>query len=478
MDYITCGHECIDAVIGAIQLFFPNEQYKRIEQGEQSLRYLLSTYENGLVTACFFVEGKTIAEESINLVDNNIAHSVKRSIYFMFSKMTERTLPWGILTGIRPAKIVSGLLDSGKSEGEALSHLISKYLVTPEKAALSLQVALTEKKILAESAPDNYSLYVGIPFCPSKCLYCSFTSFPIAKYEYLVYEYINRLKLEMDHAVETFAGTKLENLYIGGGTPTSIDDRSFEELLKALSERFDIESLREFTVEAGRPDTITENKLDIMKRYGVSRISINTQSINDKTLLAIGRKHSATDFFTAFELARQKGFDHINIDVILGLDGENREDVIKTFDSICLLNPEEITVHTLAVKRASRLKEELAERNLAQADLMEEFLNISKSYMDNFAYKPYYMYRQKNMLGNFENVGYGKNNNFGIYNVAIMEEVQNIIAIGAGSVSKFVNRATDRIERSFNVKDIDGYMQRIEEMLIRKTAVLNKVFER
>ena len=478
MDYLACGHERLDAVIGAIQLFFPNEKYKRLESGQTSDRYLRSDYENEMVTAAFFVDGKAVAQESISLIDGDVAHSVKRSIYFMFSKMTGRQLPWGILTGIRPAKIVSGLLDSGMSEQEAVEHLSRKYLATNEKAALSLQVALRERKILADSGPDNYSLYVGIPFCPTRCLYCSFTSFPIAKYEYLVYEYINRMKLEMDHAAETFKGKTLETLYIGGGTPTSIDDRSFEELLKSLSERFDLKNLREFSVEAGRPDTITENKLDIMKRYGVSRISINTQTINDKTLQAIGRKHSAKDFTDAFEMARQKGFDHINIDIILGLDGEGVDDVTRTFDAVCSLDPEEITVHTLAVKRASRLKEELAERSLAQADLMEEFLRISKSYMDNSGYKPYYMYRQKNMLGNIENVGYGKNNHFGIYNVAIMEEHQSIIAVGAGAVSKFVNKESQRIERSFNVKDINGYMQRTAELIERKTAMLNKAFER
>ena len=478
MDYLTCGHECIDAVIGAIQLFYPNEKYRRLETGEISKRYVLSTYENGLVTACFFVEGKLAAEETITLRDNDIAHSAKLSIYHMFSKMHGRQLPWGILTGIRPAKIVSGLLESGMSGEEAANHLSRKYLVTAEKAALSLQVALAEREILKLSGPDNYSMYVGIPFCPTRCLYCSFTSFPIAKYEYLVYEYINHLKMEMDHAAELFADKKPETLYIGGGTPTSIDDRSFEELLKALNEKFDIAGLREFTVEAGRPDTITENKLEIMKNYGVSRISINTQSINDKTLAAIGRKHTALDFFSAYELARQKGFNHINIDVILGLDGEDSEDVTKTFEAICSLNPEEITVHTLAVKRASRLKEELSERNLAEVDLMEEFFGISKSFMDNFGYKPYYMYRQKNMLGNFENVGYGKDNKCGIYNVAIMEEQQSIVALGAGSVSKFVNNATGRIERSFNVKDINGYMQRTAEMLDRKINMFNKTFER
>jgi len=478
MDYLTCGHEQLNAVIGAIQLFFPNEKYKRLESGELSRRYLLSVFENNMVKAGFFVNGEMVAEESVPLEDNDIAHSVKLCIYRMFSKMTGRELPWGILTGIRPAKIVSGLLESGMSGDEATDILCKKYLATPEKAALSLQVALTEQKILEESRLDNYSMYVGIPFCPSRCLYCSFTSYPIEKYEYLVYEYVNRMNLEMDHAAQTFEGKTLETLYIGGGTPTSIDDRSFEELLKSLNEKFDIAGLREFTVEAGRPDTITENKLDIMKRYGVSRISINTQTINDKTLEIIGRKHSAQDFLDAFKLARIKGFDHINIDVILGLDGENCDDVINTFDAICALQPEEITVHTLAIKRASRLKEELTERNLAEADLMEALLGISKSYMDNFAYKPYYMYRQKNMLGNFENVGYGKGNNFGIYNVAIMEEQQSIIAIGAGSVSKFVNNATGRIERSFNLKNIDEYMQRTAEMLQRKDSALNKAFER
>jgi len=478
MDYLALGHEHVDAVIGAIQLFFPNEKYKRLENGESSDRYVLSKYENGLVTACFFVDGKLLAEKAMSLADNDIAHSIKLCIYLMLSQMEGRELPWGILTGIRPAKIVSGLLDGGMSGEGAVSYLQHKYMASLEKAELSLRVALAEQDILAKSKPDNYSMYVGIPFCPSRCLYCSFTSYPIEKYEYLSFEYINRMKLEMDHAAKMFKGKNLENLYIGGGTPTSIDDRSFEELLKSLSESFDLSSLREFTVEAGRPDTITENKLDIMKRYGVDRISINTQTINDKTLLAIGRKHSARDFLNAFDMARQKGFDHINIDVILGLDGEAHEDVTRTFEAICALNPEEITVHTLAVKRASRLKEELTERNLAQADLMELLLQISKTYMDNFSYKPYYMYRQKNMLGNFENVGYGKNNNFGIYNVAIMEEKQSIIAIGAGSVSKFVNIETGRIERSFNVKDIDGYMQRTVEMCERKTDIFNKVFER
>jgi len=474
MDYKIIGHSLANTVIDMIQAFFPNEKYGELGVDETSPRFLESRYENGLVSARFFVNSRVEAETEWMCNDSDIAYAIKRSIYKLW--VEDKDLPWGILTGIRPAKIASGLLTYGMKDAEIISHMQEKYMVSPERAILCTQVAKAERELLERGSGTGYSLYIGIPFCPSKCLYCSFTSYPVDKYAGTTDRYIDAVKKELDYVVRHFGGVVPDTIYIGGGTPTSLDDASFIKLLEYVGGSFDLSKVKEYTVEAGRPDTISSEKLDIMRGFGIGRISINTQSVNDKTLKQIGRGHSAAEFIASYELARKKGFGHINIDIILGLPGECVTDVENTFKAVTNLEPEEVTVHTLAIKRASRLKAELTSTALAASQQMESYLRISKDYMDNFGYKPYYMYRQKNSLGNFENVGYRKDGFGCLYNVQIMEESCTIAATGAGAISKFVNSETDRIERAFNVKDVNDYIERIEEMMQRKNAAYRKAF--
>ena len=404
MDYKIIGHSHTAAVIDIIQVFFPNEKYRALAEDEVSPKFLESRYENGLISARFFVDSYISGEVMLPCLDAQDAYRIKHSICELFKG--EYKPPWGILTGIRPAKIVSAMLSQGMDEGQIISHMRKKFLVFEDKAKLCLEVAKAEETILEKSPDNSYSLYIGIPFCPSRCLYCSFTSYSASQYANVMASYVDALKKELNYVADFFGDRTIETIYIGGGTPTSLDDKCFAELLEHVERKFDLSNLKEYTVEAGRPDSITSDKLDIIRQFNIGRISINPQSINDKTLARIGRNHTAEEFMKAYEAARNKGFNHINVDLILGLPGEDEKDVEETFKAVTALSPDEITVHTLALKRASRLKEELTLNILAEKAQMEKFLSLSKYYMDNFSYKPYYMYRQKNSPGNFENVGY------------------------------------------------------------------------
>ena len=327
-----------------------------------------------------------------------------------------------------------------------------------------------ERKILDLNGPNDISLYIGIPFCPTRCLYCSFTSYPIDIYAKKADEYIEKLAIEMKFVSEAVKGRNIRSLYIGGGTPTSLSDEQFAVFMEHVAENFDVKNVGEFTVEAGRPDTITPDKLKAMKDSFVSRISINPQTMNQKTLDIIGRRHSVDDIRRAFFMARENGFENINMDIILGLPDEKTSDVENTMIQLEKLSPESITVHTLAVKRASRLKETINDYGLTAAEEMERMIEISSNYAEKIELKPYYMYRQKAMLGNFENVGYAKDGFESVYNVEIMEERQSVIAMGAGGATKLYNPMKNEISRVFNVKSVDDYLARIDEMIERKRA--------
>jgi oxygen-independent coproporphyrinogen-3 oxidase len=352
------------------------------------------------------------------------------------------------------------------------------YLVSDKKIDVSIDIALREKEILKDIDYKNgYSLYLGIPFCPTTCLYCSFTSYPIAAYSKVVDDYISCLKKEIDFVADSFKGKTLDTVYIGGGTPTTLEADQMRELIGYLKERLDFSMVKEFTVESGRPDSITRDKLRAMKEMGVTRISVNPQSMSDETLRLIGRRHTVAQLIEAFELARQEGFDNINMDIILGLPGETSEDVRHTIEEIKKLSPDDLTVHCLAIKRGSRLFEAMREKEL-RGELKTSFIKpsvdiaqmaeIAEKGALEMGLKPYYLYRQKNISGNFENTGYASEGKAGIYNILINEEVQSIVALGAGTVSKRVYGEGGRIERCDNVKDIALYMDQIDEMIDRK----------
>ncbi len=396
----------------------------------------------------------------------------KKFYYKFLSEVTGKSLPWGNLTGIRPTKIAYGLLNEGKSDEEIFAYYKEKHLVSDEKAALSLDIAKTEKELLSQiHCRDGYSLYIGIPFCPTTCLYCSFTSYPIAGYRNMVDDYIEAVIKELEYTADAFKGQILDTVYIGGGTPTTLEPYQLKTLIGRLRELFDFGTVKEFTVEAGRADSITASKLAVLKDMGVTRISVNPQTFCQKTLDVIGRKASVTQVTEAFELARKMGFDNINMDIILGLPGENAEIVQNTIDRVVQLNPDSLTVHSLAIKRGSRLYEWIKDNGVSTLNNTDETMHIAAQGAKQLQMIPYYLYRQKNMSGNFENVGYAKPGKLGIYNILIMEELQSIVACGAGVVSKRVS--DNGITRCDNVKEVPLYIEKIDEMTDRKRKLFS-----
>ena len=399
----------------------------------------------------------------------------KCTLYTKLSAQLNKTLPWGYLTGVRPSKIAYTLLEKGADREQILEEFTKKHLVSEKKAQLALQVAQTEKSILEKmDYKKGYSLYIGIPFCPTTCLYCSFTSYSLAAYQSKVQPYLEALLKEMKYVSEAMRGRRLDTVYFGGGTPTTLSAGQLDMLLTELERQFDLSACRELTVEAGRPDSITYEKLCVLKAHHVDRISINPQTMNQQTLDLIGRRHTVEQIEEAFALAGKAGLDNINMDMILGLPGENKEMVQHTLEKIKALAPESLTVHSLAIKRAAALNIWREKYLDLQMDNSDEIVSMAADYAHQMGHQPYYMYRQKNMAGNFENVGYSKPGLECIYNILIMEEKQTIIAMGAGASTKIVFQneteggQAGRIERIENVKDVTNYIQRIDEMIERK----------
>ncbi len=392
----------------------------------------------------------------------------KKFFYQCLSAECGKQLPWGNLTGIRPTKIAMGMIEAGATKEEVFEVFEQEHFVSREKTQLAYDIAQRERQILSTlHYKYGYSLYIGIPFCPSTCLYCSFTSYPIAAYRKRVEEYIDCLIEEMKATAQIMEGKILDTVYIGGGTPTTLESEGLDRLITNLKEIFDFTTVQEFTVEAGRADSITKEKLQVLYRHGVSRISVNPQTMKEETLRSIGRAATAAQTIEAYKLARECGFDNINMDIILGLPGESEEDVQATIDKICELDPDSLTVHSLAIKRASKLRQFIEENGMDMLVNTDETMRIASCGAARLGMEPYYLYRQKNMSGNFENVGYAAEGKAGIYNILIMEEVQTIVALGAGSITKRVF-PDGRIERCDNVKDVALYIEKLPEMIERK----------
>ena len=409
------------------------------------------------------------------IINGGYKDSFKQFLYDVLSKTTGKSLPWGNLTGIRPTKIAYGMLEQGRSEEFILNYYRKHHYVSDEKALLALDIAKREKALLSRvHYQGGYSLYIGIPFCPTTCLYCSFTSFPIAGYRDLVDKYLDCLVQEMELTAKAMNGRILDSVYIGGGTPTTLEPAQLDRLLSKLISLFDFSTVQEFTVEAGRADSITEEKLKVLFDYGVSRISVNPQTMKQETLDIIGRRASVEQVEQAYALARKVGFDNINMDLILGLPGELEADVQNTIDRVVELGPDSLTVHSLAIKRASKLNQWIQENGVSMLHNTDETMTIAAEGAKRLGLVPYYLYRQKNMSGNFENVGYAREGKFGLYNILIMEEKQTIVALGAGSISKLVF-PDGRIERSDSIKDVALYVRKIDEMLERKEKLFGMI---
>lgn len=400
-------------------------------------------------------------------------NKLKRMLYHGLSTITHKELPWGTLTGVRPTKIAFERLENHVTKTEIMAYMKMEYLCSDEKIKTSLQVAERELQLLQKMDYKNgYSVYIGIPFCPSTCLYCSFTSYSLDRFGDVVEQYLQALYQEISYAATCYQDRKLTTIYLGGGTPTTLTEGQLDQLLTHIDKSFDFTHVMEYTVEAGRPDSITADKLKVLKNHGVSRISINPQTMRQRTLDIIGRRHSVEQVTQAFHLARELGHDNINMDIIIGLPGENKEDVAYTLQEIDKLKPDSLTVHTLALKRAARLNIEKTQyQDMTPKDTID-MLDLTIDYAKKSGYLPYYLYRQKNMADNLENIGYAQYGKEGLYNILIMEEKQTILALGAGALSKFVFHDENRIERVENVKSLKDYIERIDEMIKRKRDFL------
>lgn len=377
-----------------------------------------------------------------------------RAFMLAGESFTGFTPPWGIMTGVRPAKLVSEYLHHGKTPSEAAALLEREFFASPAKASLAVQVAQAEDRLITMDKRKECSLYVAIPFCPTRCAYCSFVSYTSPNLLKLIPDYLASLAEDIDHtcALIKQLGLTVATVYIGGGTPTILTADQLSFLLSRI--RKWIPDVEEFTLEAGRPDTITKDKLTVAKQYGVDRISVNTQTLNEDVLAKIGRKHTAAEFFTAYETARAVGIPAVNIDLIAGLPTDTADSFQATMDAILPLQAENVTVHTFCVKKSADFKTE----GMFDRDGMEAMKSVAYSYssLTEHGYLPYYMYRQKNTVGNLENVGYAKAGYEGLYNIYMMEEVHSIFSCGASAVTKFVSLPDDegnvRIERIFQPK--------------------------
>lgn len=456
------------------RLFFPNEKITVIRDFSEPQPPYIYTEVSDKITISVNIGSFNKSETAVKkLTDDDNELVSAQLLYKLLCDFTGLTQPWGILTGVRPVKLLRRLAEES-SEEQAVKKFEKDFFVSNEKIALSRETEHNERKILELSKPESFSLYVGIPFCPSRCSYCSFVMASIERAEKLIEPYTKLLCEEIKRTAEIAnkLGLRLETVYFGGGTPTTLSAEQLDTVLGTVNNSFDMSTCREFTVEAGRPDTIDIAKLFALKENKVDRISINPQTVNDEVLKTIGRKHTAQQFFDAFELARKCGFDNINTDLIAGLPTDTPESFKNSLDSIVRLNAECITVHTLCMKRASRLTTEGVTLDLQQARDAREMLAYTQNILGQNEYIPYYMYRQSRMVGNLENVGWSKKGFESLYNVYVMDETHTILACGSGGVTKLKRNNPDYLERIFNFKYPYEYIDRFDELIQRKSGIM------
>ena len=451
-------------------MFFPLEKLKF--DGDDNV-VIETKKENNLLSVRVKAYSRLL-EKTYELKENDdVTHSLSILPYDTLSELTGYTLPWGILYGVRPARLIHSTV-----EKIGVDNAVKKFLsdkVEQKKIDLALSVMERENKIIALSCDNSFSLYVSIPFCPSRCSYCSFVSHSIANAKDLIAPYIELLCKELVHIgkIANDLGLRLESIYFGGGTPTTLSAEQLDILLSTVEGNFDLSTLREYTVEAGRPDTVTEAKLNALMSHNVSRISINPQTFNDDVLNAIGRRHTSAQTIDAYELARKVGFDNINMDFIAGLNTDTPERFKQSIDTAVSLAPESITVHNLALKSAAFLCTENEFFDLTERGNASKMVDYSYKAMIENGYNPYYMYRQSKSLGNLENVGYAKDGFDCLYNVFMMDETHTVLAAGAGAVTKLKNPQTAHIERIYNYKYPYEYLNNFDEVLSRKKGIID-----
>lgn len=459
-----------------IRIFFPLEKINTIyELPEGDSDYIITerrAEDGSIVMLCTVCYGGKIYKKEKTATDDEMLQElyIAQMLYDIFSEICDYKPSWGIVTGVRPAKLLRNLINADGEE-KALDYFSNGLYVSDSKKALALSVARAEEKIISLSSDNSYSLYVSIPFCPTRCSYCSFVSHSISQAKKLIPDYIRLLTLELKEISEIASslGLRLETVYFGGGTPTSLDAPELKAVTDAVGKYFDLTKIREYTIEAGRPDTLNEEKLRIMKDAGVSRISINPQTFNGDVLKEIGRNHSPEMIEEAFAMARKIGFDNINMDFIAGLPTDSYESFCMSIDKAISMNPENITVHTLALKRAANIVTDGNQASVVKCT--DKMLDYSGMKLTENGYFPYYMYRQSKSVGNNENVGWCRNDKECLYNIYMMEEVHTVLAAGGGAVTRLKSPFSNRIERIFNFKYPYEYINRFEEQSARKAKI-------
>lgn len=468
MVLVNKGHNFNYETENLCRVFFPLEKIEVTNEDKESTGKIITEKVNEKISVEIYFEEAEKILEKICGEDDDFELEIATLLFEGLTEITGYIPRWGLLTGVRPSKLMLKLCEE-MGEEKAHSYFTKKLLVSEEKTHLAMSVAKCEEKIISLSKPQSFSLYISIPFCPTRCNYCSFVSHSIEKTKKLMAPYVENLceEIRLTGKIAKDLNLTLETVYFGGGTPTTLTAEQLEKLLVAVEENFDLSTCFEYTVEAGRPDTVTREKLDVLKRKGVTRISINPQTFNDKVLENIGRKHTAEDTISAFKMAREAGFDNINMDLIAGLSGDTLESFSRTLDIINELNPENVTVHTLALKRSSNLAGDTT--GLSGGRLANDMINLSHEKLS--AYEPYYMYRQSKSLGNLENVGWCKKGYECAYNIFMMEECHTILACGAGAVTKLKEPDGSVIERIFNFKYPYEYNDRLSELFERKNRI-------
>jgi len=445
-------------------IYFPGSKFAKDEvvtDDTPQVTITVEEREDGVFSAASIKVGDQFAESSAfekykrNFSAERIKNiSAGKAVFSAGEKMFGYTPPWGILTGIRPAKVAGQLFEQNKDEAAVRRVLRNEYFLNPKKAALLTGISARQSKILGSVDKKSCSLYVSIPFCPTRCAYCSFVSFATKRLLSMVPEYLERLMRDIDGIFDLIRsnGLSLSTIYIGGGTPTTLTANELSRLLTKIEDNCDVSTLAEYTIEAGRPDTITPEKLEVIRNHGVTRISINPQTLNDGVLRGIGRCHTVDDFYRAFEYVRDSGIPHINTDLIAGLPGDTYRSFSRTVDQILKLAPDNITVHTFSVKKAADISHSGLDVYQPSAGDAQKSVDYSQLKLGNAGYFPYYIYRQRNTVGNLENVGFALEGCVGLYNIYIMEELHHIFAVGAGAVTKLVDSSKPAIERIFMPK--------------------------
>lgn len=473
MPVILIGNSFKYEIESTLKIFFPTEKFQFSDSIDNAIgdNFVVAGAEQGRIFTDIKINGQLFHNEK-NISNNDtkyIEHELCRLIYHILKNALKITPAWGIMTGIRPVKKVTELIEQGKNFSEIEKILIDKYELSSEKFKLAYDTAINQLPIIRKINRRAVSLYISIPFCPSRCSYCSFVSHSIESAKKLIPDYIECLcrELEIIGNIIKETNTPIDTVYFGGGTPTAIPADDIRTIMECVRNNFDLDKIREYSFEAGRPDTITEEKLNVIKEYGANRISINPQTLNDDVLKVIGRRHSGEDALKAFELARKIGFNNINTDLIAGLPTETVESFRNTLDKIVDLSPESITVHTLTLKRAANLFMQGNENITNPASEMVDY--SIKKLMDN-NYYPYYMYRQKNTVDNLENVGYSKKGFESYYNIYIMDETQTIIGAGCAASTKLVY-PDNKITRIHNYKFPYEYIGNFEQLMTKKKEI-------